>query len=263
MTEPALLLPVVIGNPDRGLAPALETGWLANAGAVVLPAVLMRRNSDAWRERVDEAAFVARFGRPPMEGEMGCAAAHLTAYDALLASECTWALVLEDDARVLDVDELAVIVEVVTKHVAPTGRVISLYTEGPVFPAGQTTTASVTMMDLRLPPHGAVAYLVDRIAAADLCSAQSRLGSVSDWPPTARQVQYAYVPNHAIGHATHDTASTVSREVDRRTAVPVTVRLMMWTGLWYLVQRRHFDGVADYARQISRPRIARRLWLRG
>jgi len=256
------VLPIVIGDPRRGIGPALEHGWLGQAGTVQLPPVIMRRGTDVWSDRVDEERFMAYFGRRPLEGEMGCAAAHLQAYEELLASPNSWGLVLEDDAIVLDDSEFERVVRAVTKALEPTGRVVSLYSEGAIFPLSEKTVGSAVLLDLRVPPHGAVAYLIDRVAAADLLSAQRKIASVSDWPPDVHRVRFAFVLSQAIGHATDEVSSSVASGFDRRNAVPISVRLLMWTGIWFGLRRKEFETFGSYLNLIIIPRLARKFWRR-
>ena len=264
MTPNESVLPIVIGDPGRGLGPALEEGWLARAGTLRLPSVEMRRGTLVWNERVDESRFRARVGRPPLESEMGCAAAHLSAYEALLQSRSQWALVLEDDALVADCDSLGELVAKIIEMTKSTGHVISLYSEGPLFASSSAEFETrLPLTRLRLAPQGAVAYLVDRVAARKLTAAQSPLSNVSDWPLNARDLEFYYVPNSLIDHATGGTASTVAVDVDRSKLIPAHVRILMWTGLWFLVHRRHFGRFSNYREQILRPRYVRKLWIQG
>lgn len=256
------VLPIVIGNPKRGMEPALSTGWLSRAGTVVLPSVSMVRGSAVWEYRVDEDRFLARFGRPPLESEMGCAAAHLSAYERLLSSGATWALVLEDDALVQDGEQLQAIVETLVKFVRPTGRILSLYSEGPRFATSSEEFDALEVVHLKLAAQGAVAYLLDRNAATNLLQAQSPIGSVSDWPVGATDLLFSYVPNSAIRHSTDRNPSTVAFGVDRSALVPVHIRLLMWSGLWYLSHRQHFSSFGDYVHRVVYPRVAKRFWRR-
>jgi len=257
------VLPIVIGDPNRGLLPALHTSWLSRVDVVRLPSVVLTRDSLDWLERVDEATFKARFGRLPLESEMGCAAAHLNAYDVLLSSSFTWALIMEDDALILNSEMLHAIVTAVVQHAEPTSRLISLYTEGPIFAESCRFIDSVKLMQLRLEPQGAVAYMIDRAAARQLLSAQSPIASVSDWPLNARQIRYGFVPNVAIAHMTSPDTSLVAPQINRRTLVPTSTRLWMWTAIWYFRHRRYFTGFNDYFRQVLLPRVAYKFWRRN
>lgn len=260
MSPDQKVLPIVIGDPSRGLRPALDKGWLATVKPLLLPAVHVKRGSAVWTRLVDEGSFRARFGRQPLESEIGCAAAHNSAYTALLHSPFTWGLVLEDDALVIDDDELHNIVSAVLENVEPANCVISLYSESPIFADASQRVASITLLRLRLAPHGAVAYMLDRAAATNLLEAQSPIASVSDWPPSSSQVSYSFIRNSAIAHATSKETSTVAAGLDRRGLVPVSARLLMWTGLWFLFHRRHFSDFGEYYEQILRPRIANKFW---
>jgi len=256
------VLPIVVGDPKRGIQPALEKGWLDTARTVTVPAVFATRESETWAETVNEERFIARFGRPPLASEVGCAMAHVGAYRAFLESSCTWALVFEDDARILDERQLASIVTRVVEKLQPTGQVVSLYSDGPVFASDPSSVRSDSILRLRLPPPGAVAYLLDRVAASALVDAQQHVGSVSDWPHTNGAIVFNFAPNSTIGHSSCTTDSTIAAGVDRSVLVPVFVRILMWTGVWYVRYRHQFQGLSDYYDQVMRPRLAHKFWLR-
>jgi len=258
-----MVLPIVLGNPDRGIGPALASGWLSEVDVLLLPPVLIRRGTMNWAKRVDEDAFVARFGRNPLESEIGCAAAHLSAYEALLDSTYAWALIFEDDAVVLDSEELLNITTAIVEHFGERSGVWSLYSEGTLFPEELISVGRVTHLRLRLSPQGAVAYLVDRATAASLLSAQTPISNVSDWPLNASHVQFWFVPNRALTHLSNEATSTVAPEVDRGTLVSTPTKLLMWSGLWYLAHKRYFRSFREYCYQVMRPRLANRFWRGG
>ena len=253
------VLPIVVGNPQRGLGLAVADWPTFRSSLTEIAAVTLKRDSWEWECRVDEATFVARFGRRPLESEMGCAAVHVEAYKTFLSTSFSWALVFEDDALIVDEEDLRLKVSSLVNHVEPTGRVISLFTEGPIFPISSIVCGQLEVLNLRVPPQGAVAYLVDRAAASKLVATQNPISSVADWPTTSRLVDFDFVPNMPIEHATSMTTSTVAPDLDRSHLVPVTVRLLMWSGLWYLAHRKKFLNWSDYVERVLRPRLLRKL----
>jgi len=223
----------------------------------------MKRENRQWADRVDEGKFRARFGRFPLEAELGCAAAHVEAYAALTEEQFDWALVLEDDAVISNQDELRTLVEEITLNCEVRGNVISLYSGGPVFASGTRPLCGLGALELKIPAHGAVAYLVDRVAAVNLQQAQSPLASVSDWPSVLDAVDFLYIPNKVITHAANNVESTIADGVDRSKMVPFRVRFLMWTGLWFLMHRSQFISAGAYYVEVIRPRIATHFWRRA
>lgn len=257
MTTPSSLIVYIIGDPSRGIADSLKAGWLASQKKEIVPAVYLRRGTEEWAARVDEQTFRARHGRAPLEGEMGCAAAHAFAYRKFLNTTAKWALIFESDVVVKDQIELEESVEAALTSALMDGNVISLYSEGSLFVKRLVRCRDLTRLVLRTPPHGAVAYLVDRLAAERLCQAQSRIASVADWPITSVGAEFSFVECKAIDHSSVLEQSTVSPGLDRSDLLSIRVRVAIWLGIWFLMYRRKFAGYPDYYRWALQPRLLR------
>lgn len=67
-----------------------------------LPAVDARQLTPEQRACLDEAGFRRQHGMPPLMGELGCYLSHVEVMRAFLASEASFALVLEDDVQLHD-----------------------------------------------------------------------------------------------------------------------------------------------------------------
>jgi len=254
-------LVIVIGDPDRGVRPAIESGWLSQQSRIFIPSMMLGRGDLDWSSRVDEKTFIARTGRLPLEGEIGCAAAHVAAYRALLETSHEWALVLESDVCITDQHELSAVVQVVQGNLIPDGHVVSLLTDKWVTTHGSIELEDFVVMRATTAPHGAVAYILDRTAARLMIEEQTPIGSVSDWPVTINDVDFLFVPLAAIHHPTDELQlqSTVAPGIKRSTLVPLRVRIMMWLGVWYALNRSRFDGLDDYYHRILQPRMHRHM----
>ena len=257
MSHESAILVIVIGDPERGSIPALEDGWLTKQEICVIPAVQLRRRTDEWNSGVDEKIFFARHGRPPLEGEMGCAAAHINAYQQFLMSSCQWVLVLESDVRIKNQEELSTAVKAIQAGFAPVGQIFSLYSEGPLSKRSSRTIGDVNIWQLTTPPHGAVAYVLDRVAAERLITEQKSICNVADWPLTTRDADFYFVELSGVGHPTDEMQSTVAPGIERSTMVPLRVRLSMWLGLWFARHWNLFDGPSDYYYRVLQPRVYR------
>lgn len=257
MSKDAQLMVLVIGDVQRGIGTALEDGWIAEQTKVILPSRYLSRNDAEWTTSVDELTFIARYGRAPLEGEIGCALAHRDAYEVLLQSDCEWGLVFESDAKIVDLVELRKVVESVIQE--SEGRdVVSLYSESPIFAKTERYLGSVRFVELKTVPDGTVAYLINRRAAASFIEAQTPISSVSDWPMSTMYVNFGFVRTDAVRHSTDTQESIVAGNVERSSLVTVRVRIYMWMGLWYLLHRNEFAGFRDYFDRVMRPRLVRR-----
>ena len=67
-----------------------------------LPAVDARQLTPEQRACLDEAGFRRQHGMPPLMGELGCYLSHVEVMRAFLASDASFALVLEDDVQLHD-----------------------------------------------------------------------------------------------------------------------------------------------------------------
>jgi len=257
VSHESAILVIVIGDPERGSKSALEHAWLGRQEICFIPAVQLRRGTSEWNSRVDEKTFFARHGRPPLEGETGCAAAHINAYQEFLLSKYEWALVLESDVRITSQEELSAVVMGIQAGFAPVGQILSLYSEGPLSKQSSTTVRGLNIWQLSTPPHGAVAYVLDRVAAERLIAQQKSICNVADWPLTTRDADFYFVELSGVGHPTDERQSTVAPGIERSTMVPLRVRLSMWLGLWFATHSKFFDGPSDYYYRVLQPRVHR------
>ena len=253
------VLVIVIGDPERGIASVLEDGWLAKRPTRFIPAVQIMRGTDQWISGVSEKTFLARHGRRPLEGEIGCAIAHVNAYQQFLRSAYQWAIVLESDIRITNQEELSTAIEAVVANFPSVGQIFSLYSESPLSKRSSTAIGNLTISRLATPPQGGVAYMLDRPAAKRLLEAQSPIVNVADWPITAQDTDFYFIQLKGIAHPTDEVQSTVAPGIERSTLVPWRVRLQMWLGVWYAQHWSSFSGPQEYYYVVLQPRILRML----
>lgn len=136
-----------------------------------LPAVYGKALSPAEREALyDEQANAARFHTPLVDGEIGCYASHLRAWQHLLDSDAPAALVLEDDV-LLRPSLLPVLRALVAQ---PAGwqmvKLIGRDFERPWW--SQALTDGVALIGYRRLPSLTSAYVLSREGAARLLAAR-------------------------------------------------------------------------------------------
>jgi hypothetical protein len=132
-------------------------------------------------EYCDYERFRWRYGRYPLPGEIGCAAAHRFCYETLINEHGDLALIFEDDAIVTGEIEAAVSEAI---RYLPSFDVISLklthgvYRRRPIltFPSGAIYRATFAQF-------GAHAYLISKKAASRFLMAQRpKISFLADWP---------------------------------------------------------------------------------
>ncbi|WP_188052211.1 glycosyltransferase family 25 protein [Aureimonas fodinaquatilis] len=84
-------------SPDR-LAAIVADCAAAGIEPIRVPAVDGKAVPVAERTLLDEKGFLRDHGKRPQPGEFGCYASHLRVFEAFLASDADYAVVLEDDA---------------------------------------------------------------------------------------------------------------------------------------------------------------------
>jgi glycosyl transferase family 25 len=113
---------------------------------------------------MDVSKFCRQHGMTPLPGELGCYLSHVAAFKRLLASPCSFGLILEDDVR--PDAALARVVEELTSEAADRWDMVKLSsvhsgTPVPVRPLGESHQLAVMLSRCT----GSSAYLINRRAA--------------------------------------------------------------------------------------------------
>lgn len=152
-------------SPDR--LTAIEADAARSGLALIrVPAVDGKAVPAAERRELDEAGFRRSHGKIPMDGEYGCYSSHLQAYEAFLASDADFALILEDDVA-LSAEVAPVLAEIAA---VDDWDVVKLMHHR--MPAFRRTRALSGQRALGTAPFGptgsSAAYLVNRAGAEAL-----------------------------------------------------------------------------------------------
>jgi hypothetical protein len=196
-------------------------------------------------------------------GELGCAQAHMNAYRRIADGPDEWACVLEDDAVISDSEGFAEILESIPQlPVAESGTVVSLYTgSAAVAPNSQRPHLWTCLSE----PTMAVAYCLDRRAAAALLEANADHSFAADWP-RGSGVHFFLTRSVPVAHEDGFTTSIIGkRRADQMargrlaTTLAVARRMarstVVYLGADYLVYRREYRSLADYRIRVLAPRL--------
>lgn len=141
---------------------------------------------------VNVKRFIKLIGRAPTGPEVGCALSHLLCTREALKRNVKFALILEDDAVISS--DLSQVLKVMKSISSTAPTIFQLYSpNGSVLDA--RTLLPVGAGSERIlgrfysPPHGAVAYLINR-AAIEIFSSKSVVEGVADWPPYAHAFEF-------------------------------------------------------------------------
>ena len=138
-----------------------------------------------------------RIGRGISLSEIGIALAHRHIYEKIIQEDYPWALVMEDDAIVIDSNLLKIQVEKSITFPSDTPNVILLFHHAKELVQSHSKSF---FMNSRTVPSYAVAYILNKSAAQALLESQTPISSVADWPLCTHRVDYWLSQSFAIKH---------------------------------------------------------------
>jgi hypothetical protein len=204
---------VIIGKPGQLRNPELPAElarWFEVEKADGFVAVEPERIPDL----VDLNLFMAVHRRPPKVGEVGCALAHLQAWQHLAQSDLPYLAVFEDDAKPLTSDLSHVFTAIESMRGA-------WYLTFQLLSTDQLVThAFVRRPRIRralVQPRATAAYVISREAAllgiADFQAGGGRIQGTSDrWPGPAAQFKFYLTMPATFGSSDHGESYIGSRQ---------------------------------------------------
>lgn len=198
----------IIGMEDGYRSSELERQLaLQGLGWTHVDGVDLRRMPLSADNYVDQEAARILLRRDMSPGEIGCALAHRNVYKRILASDCEYAIVLEDDAVLVDRIDLSLVVDVLRSALP---RMLQLRTNPStsiVIPGQQLVAASgARAFRVGVPPTSTVGYAINRPAAMALIDNDRRVSNVADWPIRATMAIAFFAP--ASPPVTFDSSAT-------------------------------------------------------
>lgn len=212
------------------------------------------------QEYTNEPAAAALFGRTLTKGEIGCALAHRVAYQRLLDSDAEWALVFEDDARVVHPDELAAIFQRFDT-LPPYGSraIFMLYgRQVTAHPGNGASLGNSRVHELIRPPMTTTAYFINRSAAQLILDSGLPLRNPADWPlGVAGRIKYAAAwPWPAVPEEVAVDSSIGQRDMgDRQGVAKVLNRLQALVGLKWISKHSYYRSLREYHEWEIRRRV--------
>lgn len=206
MSETTLLV-VIIETPNSMRSmPLISTLEGDSRFEVVrLPAVML--NSDLDISQKDIALLRSQFtlfhGREMSPREVGCAHSHNLAR-ALISNCANGGVILEDDARVINVDSFFKSASDFLIKNSNKPAVLSL---NDFRPGKNLSLNRDGIQRLFGTPFLAVAYASTSLAAGELCNANSPIRTVSDWP--SNSITYYAIYDPVVLHGDSEVLSTI------------------------------------------------------
>lgn len=171
----------------------------------------------AYETSVDREAAHVMLRRPMSFGEIGCALAHRGVYEDMVNRGVEWALIFEDDARLLQSEELTVLGPILGNP-EPTVVLLS-------FRPGTTVTFGPAVTNTRIrrtvvPPTTTTAYALNGSAARAIL-ATGAVAHVADWPVAAYTSVKFLAPQTPIAAPDPSESSTIGERVGGRSSRPL------------------------------------------
>ena len=206
------LLVIIIETPNSNRSQPLlrSLGCDSRFDVVRLPACMLKTYSDvnALNFEISLEAFNALHGRIMSPQEIGCATSHNIARQLISRSE-VGGVILEDDARILDLDSFFYLCTTFVNDKGDSRSVLSLtgFRQLVLQNSQFRNNASKNIVALFGKPDLAVAYALTPSAAKNLYEANTPISTVSDWPIT--RCQFFALLSTVVSHGDAKTSSVI------------------------------------------------------
>ena len=239
---------IYVITPSKGgrEKPLIEQlSQLRNHSFSTLPALVLDEVPADYSQRFPLALY-ARELRP---GEIGCAASHQIAYQAIATKRDLWSCVMEDDARIVNVKEFDDLLhQIETSIPAEKGEVVSFFTD--VAFLAESPIAGIN--DCVTAPLNTVAYAISFHAAQSLITANKGLRFVADWP-LGTAVKFRLKFPFAINHGDSETQSLIEGRTPR--GITVLRKLEIYSFAPFFRNRNCFKSPLEYFHIFLKPRL--------
>jgi len=240
---------ILVGNPDRGSLGTQITEIQKFASVHVVPPVIVHESEFQSLALIDLHQFKVFAGRSPLAAEVGCAAAHLSAYRLLLNIESTWALIIEDDVEISNVNLLVRRVEeIISARHGDFPLIVSFYARE-VRESGLGTLLVPRAHFIPISILSTVCYLINKAAAQMILDRQTPIQAAADWPVEPPDTDFVIDLNGLVGHLDEEQrSSTISAEIGSRVGSRWN-RYLIWSFIWYPMHMRTYANFTEFQRQ--------------
>jgi len=259
LTSHKIVQVYLIGDLVRPTSSQLKADLETCFNVEVVPPVFIESADLLNTEIVNAERFEAHHLRTPLLGEIGCALAHVDVYQRLIASGVQWAMVFEDDVEVTDATRLKLRAHEITNQLPASEPTIVNLNSRAAIPCRLSRRAPIAgLWWPGVATYTTSCYLINTSAAKRIVGRQTPVSTQSDWPLTSRDVTFLQetIPNAL---PVRDEISLIDPG-GARSNFNVSLRLQIWSGIWYVRKRRYFRNFGDYWHSILKPRIYRHVY---
>lgn len=149
----------------------------------------------------DAEEFFFRYGRIPLNGEIGCVLSHFKIFEKIASEQYLFQVVCEDDALISQDFWSFVGTDEFKKLMLTDGEIVSFYTEGSIVDLkSEKKIGTGLVYRVKNRSHCTVCYVISKSAAERVVSDIRRLSRVADWFFDLDKVKFLVVVNHFVQH---------------------------------------------------------------
>ena len=195
--------------------------------------------------KVNYKVFPLLEGRLLSHGEIGCAQSHNEAR-SFLAESTNGGVILEDDARISDLDSFIKISIDFLNQNRHSKRILSLTGMPQINKVNKKKDKSPAHKWIRIYGHTplAVANAITPMAASDLCNSNEPIKYVADWPYSKSKFYSVKVP--VVYHGDETTESLIDASGSRKSINKGNLLFFLYSFLSYLTTRNKQLGIRPY-----------------
>lgn len=216
---------------------------------IIFPAVMFKSGDINWK--VDHKYLKTSYGRKITDGEIGAAISHKEAQKILALSEIG-GVILEDDARIEDLELFEDLVKRFIRNIPHSKSVLSLlpWVHLNVYNLESKKRKRNIYKLLGSTPLS-VGYVISKAAASELAAANELVRYLPDWPEN--NVNFFTSIEGVICHGDINSKSVIGD--GSRVKVSKIKKILIYSGFAYLRNYKLFGTPWNYIRMIYRPYV--------
>lgn len=251
-SRPVKVIILTVPGSDRGDRLNEALALCKNVEIVKFEAIMFNKGMKVYRPNYEKQRVL--YGRNLSDGEIGCAISHVM-IQGMSYTESKPIVVLEDDARIIDVQRFeAIISEFIDRH-GQDDAVMSLLPWNHKDSDSGRENGKDDIIKLIGSTPLTVGYVITPKAMESLSKANFDFSYLPDWPPT--DTQFFITKNGFIQHGDEQTGSLIDQTGRVKTG---KLRVMIrYSCLPYVLNRKLFSSFREYFKFAILPSITWRI----
>ena len=189
--------------------------------------------------------------------ELGTATSHRKCYMEIVASDIGYALIFEDDCRIINIEIFDQILKFLSEMDLSKAFVVSFFTK--VASLKFSETYNTHLYSVVSEPSHAVCYFISNPAAKALLNANQNLAYVADWPKNSRVHFYLSKEKLIVTDIAKSLISEDRGSTNISTFQRVTIMMSIFTGIHFLWYRKYFKNFQEFLSILILPTVQRKI----